>query len=457
LWKVLERLPQERLDMHDLTSPPTRDKILLKLQVVNPEMIRQLRAAGDATALGGRWLDIGFAACSYAGTVMDTNIVQHEFQQFRRDLVTLCQREIVEKIQRNFSLANDDGILAHLVKVLQDANGELVGELNKGNTGHQESLDRRIAALSRQFSADYPDSAVSKLVRTVTDGSSKIAGQLTLDDPNSPLSRMQGTIVGLLQTAADGAQQHQQNVATNLAAIITRREADAKSPRHGLTFQDRVLAYAADLAGQRGHVFEDVKSRPGLIPPRCKTGDGLLRVGPDYLAKDAPIVIEAKDERYSVPKMLGEIEEARKNRGATFGVFVIKTACAPPGMPAFKRHDNDTILVKWDDEDPATDVYLDAGVDVACALATCQAAEKKGQNVDFTAIDRTINGIERSTGAFDDIITWTSTIGNNAKKILERAKPSRDDLLGDLATLRGHMAALRDSAGASASEPIALE
>jgi hypothetical protein len=302
LWKVLERLPQERLDMHDLTSLLTPDKILLQLQVGNPEMIRQLRAAGDATAqqaLGSRWLDIGFAACSYAGTVMDTSTVRHEFQQFQLDLVTLCQREIVEKIQHDFSLANDDGILAHLVKVLQDANGELVGELHKGNTGHQESLDQRITALSRQFSADYPDSVVSKLVRSLTDGSTKITGQLTLDDPNSPLSRMQGTIVGLLQMAADGAQRHQQNVATSLAAIITRREADAKSPRHGRTFQDRVLAYVADLAGQRGHVFEDVSSRPGLIPPRCKTGDGLLKVGPDYLAKDAPIVIEAKDERYS--------------------------------------------------------------------------------------------------------------------------------------------------------------
>jgi hypothetical protein len=431
---------------------------LLKLEVGKPEMIGQLRAAGDATAqeaLGSRWMDIGFAACSYAGTVMDTSMVRHEFQQFQLDLVTLCQREIVEKIQHDFSLANDDGILAHLVKVLEDANGELVGELHKGNAGHQESLDQRITALSRQFSADYPDSVVSKLVRSLTDGSTKIARQLTLDDPNSPLSRMQGTIVGLLQMAADGAQRHQQNVATSLAAIITRREADARSPQHGITFQDRALAYLADLAGQRGHVFDNVSARPGLIG-RSKVGDAVLKVGADYLARGASIVFETKDELgYKVSDMLTEIDEARKNRGTPFGVFVIKAACAPPGMPAFKRYDNDTILMKWDDEDPATDVYLDAAVDVACALATCQAAEKEGESVDFTAIDRTINGIERSTGAFDDIITWTSTIGNNAKKILDRAKPGRDALLGDLATLRRHMAALRGSAGASASEPIA--
>jgi hypothetical protein len=115
-------------------------------------------------------------------------------------------------------------------------------------------------------------------------------------------------------------------------------------------------------------------------------------------------------------------------------------SCRHAGL---KRYSNDNIVVKWDDEDPAIDVYFEAAVDKACALATCQAAEKKGQRVDFTAIERTINGAERSAGAFGDIITWAGTMGNNANKILERAKSSRDALLGDLATLRGHMAALR--------------
>jgi len=45
------------------------------------------------------------------------------------------------------------------------------------------------------------------------------------------------------------------------------------------------------------------------------------KVGPDHLAKDAPIGIEAKDEKYSVLEMLTEIEEVRKNRaGDTFSM-----------------------------------------------------------------------------------------------------------------------------------------
>jgi len=97
----------------------------------------------------------------------------------------------------------------------------------------------------------------------------------------------------------------------------------------------------------------------GLIA-RCKTGDGVLKVGPDYVAKDALIACEAKDVRgYKLPDMLAEIEGARRNRGATFGIFIISTRCAPAGLPPFMRYGNDTVIVKWNDEDEATDFYLD--------------------------------------------------------------------------------------------------
>jgi hypothetical protein len=129
----------------------------------------------------------------------------------------------------------------------------------------------------------------------------------------------------------------------------------------------------------------------------------------------------------------------------TFGIFIISTGCAPAGLPPFMRHGNDTGIVKWNGEDEATDVYLDAAVDVACALVTREAAEKKGQRVDFAAMDRTIDAIERSAGAFDQIITLTTTIETNSGKILKEAKSSRDALNGDLTVkaLRGSLGAQR--------------
>ena len=37
-------------------------------------------------------------------------------------------------------------------------------------------------------------------------------------------------------------------------------------------------------------------------------------------------------------------------------------------------------------------------------------------------MDRTIDAIERSAGAFDQIITWTTTIETNSVKILKETK-----------------------------------
>jgi len=448
--------------MHDITSPRNRDKMLLELEVGNPAMIGQLRAAGDLKAqqvLGGRWLEIGFASCANAGTVMDTGFVEKKFKQFEQDMEKIRQN-MVDDFKHQFSLDNADGPVTKLLKQVHQINDELAGQLGKGNIEHREGLEQCITALARQLSTDDPTSSLSRLVRAVTEGSQKVAGQLTLDDPTSALSRMHGSLTGLLETQNTGAQEFQQNVtatlSTGLAAFTTRRELEAKSTLHGLTFQDRVLAYFADLAGRRGHVFEDVSSRPGLIP-RCKTGDGLLKVGPEYLAKDAPISVEAKDELgYSVPKMLAESEEGRKNRGTTFGVFVISARCAPPGMPAFKPYGND-LVVKWDDEDPATDVYLDAAADVACALATRQAAEKKGQSVDFTNIDRAINSIEKKANGLGQIFIWATTIKNAADKILDESKPKHAALITELVTLRDLIAAVRTAAGAPASDSIVPE
>jgi hypothetical protein len=114
-------------------------------------------------------------------------------------------------------------------------------------------------------------------------------------------------------------------------------------------------------------------------------------------------------------------------------------------------------VVKWDDEDPATNVYLDAAADVACALATRHAAEKKGQSVDFTAIDRTINSIEKNATGLGQIFISATTIRNAADKILDESKPRHAALIEEPATLRDHIAAVRTVAGAPASVPIAPE
>jgi hypothetical protein len=194
-------------------------------------------------------------------------------------------------------------------------------------------------------------------------------------------------------------------------------------------------------------VFDDVSAQPGLIE-RSKVGDGVVKVGADYLAKDTIIAVETKDERgYKVSDMLTKIEEARKNRDATFGMFVMSVAHAPAGMPTLKCYGDD-IIVTWDAENPATNICLDIALDAACGLATREAAAK-GQPIDFTAIDRTINRIEKKADGLGQIFISATTIKNAAEKILDESKPKHAALITELVTLRNLLAAPRSAAGAS--------
>jgi hypothetical protein len=413
------------------------EKRLLQLEVCHPAMVAALHAAGDEPAqkaLALRWMELGFGACANAGTAIDTGLVENKFKQFEQYMREIRQN-IVDDFKRQFLLDN-----AELLKQVRQANGELAGQLSKGNIEHRESLEQRI-------------------VRAVTEGILKVTGQLTLDDPASALSHMYGGLTGLLEIQNTSNQEFQQNVtttiSTGLAAFTTRRQAEAESTLHGRTFQDRAMECLADLAGRRGHVFEDVSSKPGLIP-RCKTGDARLKVGPNYRAKDAVFAVEIKEEKgYSVRDMLIEIEEARKNRGASFGVFVISAAYAPAGMPPL-MHYGDDIIVAWDSNNPATNICLDAALTMACGLATREAAAK-GQPIDFTAIDRTINSIETKATGLGQIFISATTIRNAADKILDECKPKHAALIEELATLRDHIAVLRGSAGGPASDSIAPE
>jgi len=116
----------------------------------------------------------------------------------------------------------------------------------------------------------------------------------------------------------------------------------------------------------------------------------VIELGPDSAAPCAKIVVEAKEkENYSLANAREEIETARKNRGADWGVFVFSKKTAPANLEPFSRYGNDFIVV-WDVEDQSTDVFLKAGIIAARAL--CFRAERRSvtEQVDFEIIDKAI-------------------------------------------------------------------
>jgi hypothetical protein len=74
-------------------------------------------------------------------------------------------------------------------------------------------------------------------------------------------------------------------------------------------------------------------------------GDVVVHFTEESAFSGCKLVIEAKHDRsYTVAKSLEELETARKNRGASVGLFVMSSSHAPMGYPSFARYALETHL-----------------------------------------------------------------------------------------------------------------
>lgn len=69
-----------------------------------------------------------------------------------------------------------------------------------------------------------------------------------------------------------------------------------------------------------------------------------------------------------MPEALDELRDARANRDAGSGVFVLARSHVRPGFAPFARYGQD-VLVVWDHEDPSSDARLEAALMLGVALA----------------------------------------------------------------------------------------
>lgn len=84
-----------------------------------------------------------------------------------------------DRIVREFSLDREESALSRLLRKVTENNGRLAGDVRA-----------LVDELAKEFSLDKPDSALSRLVGKVEDAQGLIGRSLSLDDERSPLSRL---------------------------------------------------------------------------------------------------------------------------------------------------------------------------------------------------------------------------------------------------------------------------
>jgi hypothetical protein len=330
-----------------------------------------------------------------------------------------------ERILREFSLDNTEGALSRLVSELRRRHGEIGQAL-------QTQIDQVVA----EFSLDRDDSALSRLIRRVEQAQKQISSEFSLDQENSALARMRRELLQVIEAQRQANDRFQREVLERLAEVTACKQEADRSTRHGNDFETSVFGFIQALSQKAGDVATPAGATTGLIR-HCKKGDIVVELGPEHAAAGARIVAEAKENAsFTLPKALAELEEARKNRGASVGLFVFSARTAPDGLEPLARYGSDVVVV-WDAEDPRSDVVLVAGLSVAKALCTHGKAKREAEIADFEAIERAIREIEKQAQNLDQIAGWAGTIRTNGDNILKRVENMRASLVRQVELLDG--------------------
>jgi hypothetical protein len=335
------------------------------------------------------------------------------------------------RILREFSLDNEESAVSRLLRKVTENNGQLTGDMRA-----------LVDELAKEFSLDKPDSALSRLVGKVEDAQGLIGKSLSLDDERSPLSRLkrelQFTIDILVKNNAD----FQKEVREALTKLQTQRETAAKSTLHGLTFEDCLGEVLRAEAARLNDLHEATGTTSGAIS-YCKIGDFVTTLGPDTAAPGARVVWEAKTNKsYDLTGALAELDQARKNRQAQVGVFVFSRNAAPEGAEPFVRYGNN-IVILWDADDAVSDLYVKAALSVARALVIRESHESAESEQALNSIEFATRAIEKQIESLAQIKTWAETVRGNGDKIADRAGKMHEALRKQVEELDLQLGALK--------------
>lgn len=365
-----------------------------------------------------------------------------------------------EHVLREFSLDNQEGALARLVRELTTKHGDLSKDLRAkiDEVVKEFSLDEENSALSRlvsnvdraqrtissEFSLDNETSAFSRLNRMLVETQGAIDKNLTLDDDASPLARLKKELLELFSDVEKKNQVFHQDVRVALAEMTTARKEAERSTRHGEVFEVAVYDFVSREAQNAGDIATATGATTGRIK-NCKKGDCVVELGPDCAAAGERIVVEAKQHGgYNLSAARAELEEARKNRDAALGLFVFSKRLAPAGVEPFARYGSDIVCI-WDADDPTSDIWLKAALVTARAMAVRTSRTAATQQVDFDAIDRAVLDIEKRAANLGEIRTTAETIKRGSEKILKRVDVDEKALEKNLQLLKEKLDEARDA------------
>lgn len=339
------------------------------------------------------------------------------------------------------------------------AAGRFMAELRREIAAAGETQERRLAAATTALDANNPDSLLSRLLRETQEAQARVLAAVSPGSEGSLLGPLQRSLTEMLeahqrQNAAllEGQRQGQEVLARELREAVVRIEQRRENLRRGAAagraFEGCVYDFASRVLSGGPVVVEFTGTKAAAN--RRKVGDVVLTFTEESAFAGAKVVIEAKCEAgSSVTKALAELKEARTNRGAEIGVFVLSKSAAPEAFPAFGRYGQD-VLVVWDSEDPATDAYLHGALLVGMMLASRRA--KAGDVDQDASLEAALRGLDVGLKAMGEIEKQAQAVATAARKLADEVARGKEALAGSMRSTRAVLDARSSGRADSALE-----
>jgi len=284
------------------------------------------------------------------------------------------------------------------------------------NIGAALLKDREMSVkLVRELLDDHRAKVTNSLTRYLdpeSQGSIPVVMAKTFDQAGEALLKRVETLMSEGDDSALGrlAERFTKELDAKVALIIeqiaAKRALTTKSTLAGRPYEDVVEERLLTLARPLGDGVGRVGDTLGQI--RRKNGDVLITIAPEAVNGriDVKIVVEAKRrgetaQNFSANEITDSLNMARRNRGATAGLFVTEAAALLPLGVGFHEYGGSNIAVAYDP------MGEDVGLAVAYRLlrfAVVQEARgSAGEQIDRDAHKRVVSDIRSAMAKLETI------------------------------------------------------
>ena len=300
----------------------------------DPHVQQVLAEASNPEEATHSILRIGAQATLIAGTDVETEAVEHRFE----DMTRTFDSSLGAAVERITKVSSD---------LLSEDEGALPRILSETKTGLKEMLDDT-------FDPDSKSSAIAK-IDAIFEGAlqqadRRVRAALNPDDPDSALAKTKREILETVKEQVRDLKTQLQEMALVAAANKARAEATDLTAVKGFSYEDLFERGLAPIAAIHGDIAERVSRKTGLSG--TQNGDFLVTVNTeDTCGEEARFVLECKDGRLSMPKTMDELAKAIDNHDAQAAVAVFSRQEFAPGPLPFSWSGNRAVLV-YDKDDP---------------------------------------------------------------------------------------------------------